>query len=172
MGAEEGGGRPPPPAAAAIAVSFIAVSSIVANLSTDHVPGGGSVTDGTAEGAKMGEDGSGIATVTPAASAAATVATVVVDPFHQPPPTAVRPQCAERLQGMSGVASSPTLFFAIILPMEWIALVLFVWVGSLGKALHAHSSSYKILLHDYTKMDTASPQSKPFLSPQPLFFSS
>ena len=48
-----------------------------------------------------------IATVTPTASAAATVATVAVDPVHQPSPTAVRPQCAERLQGMSGVASSP-----------------------------------------------------------------
>ncbi len=69
-------GSLPPPAAAAIAVFSIAVSSIVANPSTDHVPGGGSVTDGTAEGAKMGEDGSGIATDTPAASAAATVATV------------------------------------------------------------------------------------------------
>ena len=53
-------GSLPPPAAAAIAVSSIAVSSIVAIPSTDHVPGGGSVTDGTAEGAKMGEDGSGI----------------------------------------------------------------------------------------------------------------
>ena len=38
MGAEEGGGRFPPPAAAAIAISSIAVSSIVTNLSTDHVP--------------------------------------------------------------------------------------------------------------------------------------
>ncbi len=58
-------GVTPPLAAATIAVSSIAISSIVANPSTDHVPGGGSVTDGTAEGAKMGEDGSGIATVTP-----------------------------------------------------------------------------------------------------------
>jgi len=55
----------------------------------------------------MDEYGSGIATVTPVAFAAATVATVVVDPVHQPPPTAVRPQCAEHLQGMLGVASSP-----------------------------------------------------------------
>ena len=38
MGAEEGGGRFPSPAAAAIAVSSIAVSSIVANPSTDHIP--------------------------------------------------------------------------------------------------------------------------------------
>ena len=38
----------PPPAAAAITVSSIAVFSIVANPSTDHVPGGGSVTDGLA----------------------------------------------------------------------------------------------------------------------------
>ena len=93
-------------AAAAIAVSSIAVSSIVANPSADRLPGGGSVTDGTAKGAKLGKDGSRIATVTPAASAASAVATIVVDPAHQLPPTAVRPQCAERLQGMSGVVSS------------------------------------------------------------------
>ena len=83
----------PPPAAVAIAVYSIAVSSIVANLSTDHVPGGGSVTDGTAEGAKMGEDGSGIATVTPAASATATVATIIVDPVHQLPPSIIMGGC-------------------------------------------------------------------------------
>ena len=90
------------------AAATIAVASIVANLSADRLTGGGSVTDGTAEGAKMGEDVSGIATVTPAASAAtAAVATLVVNPIHQPPPAAVCPQCAERLQSMSGVVSSP-----------------------------------------------------------------
>ena len=41
-------GSLPPPAAVAITVSSIAVFSIVANPSTDHVPGGGSVTDGLA----------------------------------------------------------------------------------------------------------------------------
>ncbi len=87
-------GSLPPPAAAAITVSSIAVFSIVASPSTDHVPGGGSVTDGTAEGAKMGEDGSGIATVTPAASATATVATIVVDPIHQLPPSIIMGGCA------------------------------------------------------------------------------
>ena len=73
------------------AAATIAVASIVANSSADRLPGGGSVTDGTAEGAKMGEDDSGITTVTPAtsaAAAAAAVATVVANPAHQLPPTA------------------------------------------------------------------------------------